>query len=370
MSLNVGAVKSPRELNEFIQFPMALYRRDPLFVPPLLTERREFFSQKKNPIFQFTEVAYFLARQNGKLAGRVTAHINRQHNEFHQEKTGFFGFFECIEDLAVARALMQAAEDWLRQRQVETIRGPFNFSTNEECGFLAQGFELPPVFMMPYNRPFYLAFMEQLGYAKAKDLYAYDYAGDCIPDYLVKLAARIREKSRIRVRPLNMRRFEHEVKTIFDVYNAAWQKNWGFVPATADEFRYTAKSLKSIIEPELALIAEEDGKAIAFSLALPDYNVVLKKMKGRMLPIGFLHFLLGKRKIDRVRVLTMGVIGEYRKRGIDLLLYHDTFANGLRLGYNKCEMSWMLEDNYLINRAMERMGAKIYKIYRIYEKPV
>jgi len=371
MRIRVQPATSRREMNEFIRWPMRLYRNDPFFVPHLIRERKEFFSAE-NPIFEFTDVAYFLAKdEQGEVVGRMTAHVNRRHNEFAGERAGFFGFFECVEDLEAAQALLQTGEAWLRERGMSAIRGPFNFSTNEECGFLARGFDSPPVIMMPYTKPYYLDFMAALGYRPAKDLLAYHYddTGE-IPPHLVRFAERESHRTGVAVRTLDMRRFEEEVKRIFEVYNRAWERNWGFIPMTEAEFRYMARALRQILDPALALVAEREGRAVGFSLGLPDYNPLLKKMNGRLFPFGLLRFLLGRRSIHKVRVVTLGVIEEYRKRGVETLLIYHTFKNGLPKGYTSCEMSWVLEDNLLARRMFERLGATHYKTYRIFEKPL
>jgi GNAT superfamily N-acetyltransferase len=264
---------------------------------------------------------------------------------------------------------MAAAESWLREREVKVVRGPYNFSTNEECGFLAEGFDRAPALMMPYTRPYYLDFMDQLGYEPARNLLAYEY--DCeghIPEHITRVSQRVRERTGVTVRPVDMKRFEDDVATAFRIYNAAWEDNWGFVPMTEAEFRYQAEDLKSAIDPSIVLLAEKDGKAIGFSLALPDLNVVLKKMGGRLFPFGIFHFLIGRRSIHHIRVMAMGVLREFRRAGIDILLYNDTFENGLRRGYHSGEMSWILEENKLMRRALERFGAKVTKVYRIFEK--
>jgi GNAT superfamily N-acetyltransferase len=369
MQVLVTPASSSQDMDAFIRFPLRHYSRDPFFVPPLIYERKKFFSPS-NPIFQFTEVVYFLARdEKGEVVGRVTAHINERHNRHSGEKAGFFGFFECIEDQGAASALMAAAEGVLRARGMKVIRGPFNFSTNEECGFLVQGFDRPPSLMMPYTKPDYPDLMTRLGYSKAKDLlaYEYEYQGS-IPDHLVRFSQRIRERKRIVIRPINMQRFVEDVETIFRIYNAAWSRNWGFVPVTEEEFRSTAKDLRSIVDPSIVLIAEIEGRPVGFSVTLPDYNVLLKKMNGRLFPFGFLHLLFGRKSIRRVRTLLLGVEAEYRLSGIDALLIYDTFERGVSKGYWKGEMSWVLEDNALMRRPLERMGAQVVKIYRIYEK--
>jgi GNAT superfamily N-acetyltransferase len=365
----VTPVTSRRDLMAFIKYPLRLYRNDPCFVPHLLSERKEFFGPG-NPLFEFTDVTYLLARDaRGDVVGRVTAHINHRHNEFTGESTGFFGFFECAERLDVARALLQATDSWLGEKGMTVVRGPFNFSTNEECGFLVDGFDKPPVFMMPYTKPYYVAFVEELGYTHAKDLLAYDctYQGH-IPEHLERFSERARERMDIKIRKMDMSRFELEVETVFNIYNSAWERNWGFVPMTRGEFKYAAKGLKPIVDPAIALIAEKEGEPVGFSLSLPDYNKLLRTMKGRLLPFGFLHLLLGKRSINRVRVILLGIIPQYRNRGIDALLYYETFKRGLEKGYTSCEISWVLEDNVMMDRAARRMGAVPYKRYRIYEK--
>lgn len=369
MDAVVQQVASRRDMRRFIEFPRSLYAGDACFVPHLMLERQRFFSPR-NPLFEFTDVTYFLARGGtGRTVGRITAHVNRRHNQFAGERTGFFGFFESVDDLGVAGALFEAAEEWLRGRGMAIIRGPFNFSTNQECGFLAQGFDEPPVIMMPYTRPYYLDFMERLGYAKAMDLLAYYYdSGGVTPEYLVRFCERIANRSGVTVRAIDMDDFEADAQKAFSVYNRAWADNWGFVPMTEAQFRYTAGELKSIVDPVLALIAELDGEPVGFSLGLPDYNPILKKMNGRLLPLGILHMLLGRRRIDKVRIVTLGVVQEHRRKGIETLLVCRTFQNGIPRGYYRGEFSWVLEDNVLLKRMLERMGATAYKTYRIFEK--
>jgi len=358
-----------REMNEFIQWPMRLYRNAPFFVPPLIQERKAFFSAD-NPIFKFTEVAYFLAKdEQGATVGRMTAHINRRHNEFAGERAGFFGFFECVEDLEAARALLHAGEAWLRERGMSVIRGPFNFSTNDECGFLARGFDSMPVFQMPYTKRYYLDFMAALEYRPVKDLLAYLYesTGE-IPPRVVRFAERAGERSGVTVRTFDRSRSAEEVKCMFDIYNRAWEKNWGFIPMEEAEFRYAAKNMGQVLDPTLALLAEKDGRPIGFSLTVPDYNPLFKKMNGRLLPFGFLHFLLGRRSIRRIRIVAFGVLREYHNRGVEPLLMYHTFKNALLRGHTSCDMSWILEENVLARRVLDNLGAVHYKTYRIFEK--
>jgi GNAT superfamily N-acetyltransferase len=352
MRVEVAEVASPRQMQRFIEYPLELYAGD--------------------PIFEFTQVRYLLALDERRnVLGRMTAHVNRRHNEFAGESTGFFGFFESVERLHVARALTESAEDWLRAKGMSVIRGPFNFSTNQECGFLAWGFDRPPAIMMPYTKPYYLDFMAELGYSTAKDLVAYEYEYQgAIPDYIERFSRKVQDRANVVVRTIDMRNFHEDVRKVFSVYNKAWHENWGFVPMTEGQFRFIADSLKQIVDPALALIAEIDGEPVGFSLALPDYNPLFKKAKGRLFPFGAVAILLGRSEIHRVRVLTMGVVREHRKRGIDILLVYHTFRNGLPRGYRSAELSWILEDNVLLRRAMDRMGAKHSKTYRIFEKPL
>jgi hypothetical protein len=369
MHASVGPVASRSDMNAFIRFPLQLYRHDPLFVPHLLYERKKFF-HPSSPHFTFTQVDYFLARnEQGRVVGRITAHVNRRHNEYTGEQTGFFGFFECVQDQDVAAALLAAAENSLRNHGMKLMRGPFNFSTNQECGLLVQGFDRPPALMMPYTQRYYPDLLTATGYRQAKDLLAYEYGYQgSMPEFLVKFSRRIRERKQITVRPIRRDRFEEDLAAVFAIYNAAWADNWGFVPVTEAEFRYTAKELKPIVDPAVTLIAEKAAKPVAFSVSLPDYNPVLKKMHGRLFPFGLFHWLFGRRKIHKLRTLLLGVVEEHRHSGIEVLLIHDTFVNGIARGYRSSELSWILEDNVRMRRPLERMGAQVEKVYRIFEK--
>ncbi|MFO7957203.1 MAG: N-acetyltransferase [Candidatus Brocadiia bacterium] len=369
MGVHIAEAASRADLKRFIKFPWKLYADDPHYVRRLYAERKEFFGPG-NPIFEFTRVRFLLARDDdGRMLGRMTAHINERHNEFHDERTGFFGFFECVDDNDVAAALMEEAERWLASEGMDRVRGPLNFSTNQELGFLIEGFDTPPAVMMPHTKPRYPEMMESLGYRKAKDLvaYRYEYEGE-IPAYIERFSRTASRRTSATIRTIDRRNFEEDVARAFRVYNNAWARNWGFVPMTEAQFRFTARNLKPIVDTELALLAEIDGEPIGFFLALPDVNVVFKKMKGRLFPFGIFHFLFGRRRIDRVRVITLGIVEEHRRAGIDVMLSHRAFQNGARRGYRWGEFSWILEDNQLLRRALDRMGAQPYKTYRVYEK--
>ncbi len=350
-----------------------MYRGNPYWVPPLKSDVEFLLSTKKNPFFQHAEAACFLARRNGETVGRIAAIIDRNHITIHDEQAGFFGFFECLPDYAIARELLETAAKWLKERDIEIMRGPVNPSTNDECGFLLEGFDSPPMIMMTYTPAYYLDYMERCGLTKARDLYAYiavirDVAAG---GRLERLASAVKARvPGLTVRPANMKQFPREVEAVKVIYNSAWSRNWGFVPMTDAETGSMAKKLKPLIVPELMIMAEVNGKPAAFIVALPDYNQVLGKINGRLGPVGIAKFLWYSRKISDIRVMAMGVTKEYRKKGIEGLLYLESFKAAVKKGYERAEMSWILEDNVLMQRGCELMGGKLYKKYRIYEKKI
>ena len=370
--MQIEIVSDKKGLDRFIRFPWAVYEGDPNWVPPLIREM-EFILGDKNPFFHHAEAAYFIALDRGNVVGRVAAIIDRNHINTHKEQVGFFGFFECLPDPEIARRLLDAATAWLKDRDIEVMRGPMNPSTNDECGFLLEGFDSTPMIMMTYTPKYYLEYMEQCGMVKSKDLLAYI---SIIKDVtasgrLERLAAAVRSRvSGLTVRPANMKNFQRELEIVKEIYNSAWSHNWGFVPMTDEEISSMAKRLKPLIVPELLIMAEVDGAPVAFYMAIPDYNQVLRRVNGRLGPVGLLKFLWYSRKITDVRVLTMGVKEEYRKKGIEGILYLEGLKAISRRGYARGEMSWILEDNLLMRRACENMGGKLYKKYRLYEKKI
>lgn len=360
--------------NKFIMFPWAseIYTDFPHWVPPLISEDKKLFNPAVYPFHKNAEVTLFLLYQNNKPVARVAAIINHNHNKFHNEKTGFFGFFESINSPEASQYILKAASQFCKDRGMERIRGPMNFSTNDVCGFLMEGFDSPPLIMMPYNPPYYIELMEKCGFAKAKDLYAY-FAGPDIKEQLPRLerlARRVMNSGNVVIRNLSFKNISHDIKVIKHIYNNAWSKNWGFIPMTDGEFDYMASDMKKIVDPDLALIAEIDGQPAGFSLALPDYNRIIKKCNGRLFPLGFLHFLFGKSDINTVRLLTMGVVHQYRQKGLDVVFYLESIKRTFAKGYKGGELSWILEDNIMMNRILESIGAQVYKKYRIYEKPI
>jgi GNAT superfamily N-acetyltransferase len=372
--VQVSLVATGLEKDRFIRMQWDFYVGDPNWVPPLLMERHEFLDARANPFFQHAEVALFLATRDGKPVGRIAAVEDRNYNAFHQGKTAAFGLFESVDDPGVAAALFAAARNWARWRGLTSMIGPLSLSTNHECGLLVDGFDVPYV-LMAYNPRYYADLFEACGLVKAKDLYAYERSAAVPPpERFMRVTEKIRHHTGIVLRTLDMASFEAEVSRIKGVYNAAWEKNWGFVPMTDAEFDRLARDLKPIVEPGLILIAEDHGEPIAFSLTVPDVNQVLKHLDGRLtthgLPIGLAKLLWYKRKVDRVRLMALGIKEGYRRRGLDAVLIVETILRTGQLGYSGGEVGWTLEDNELMNRAIEACGAKRSRVYRIYETGV
>lgn len=370
--MTIEQVSNKKDLDQFIRFPWKVYQGNRNWVPPLISEMK-FILSDENPFFRHAEAAYFLARRNGEAVGRIAAIVDRNHINIHNEQTGFFGFFECLADVSIAHSLLNVASGWLKERDIEIVRGPMNPSTNDECGFLLEGFDSPPMIMTTYTPAYYLDYMEQCGLRKAKDLYAYlsvikdVSAGDRLERLASVIKARV---PGLVVRPANMKHFQKELEAVKEIYNSAWSHNWGFVPMTDQEIESMAKRLKQLIVPELLIMVEVNGNPAAFFMAVPDYNQVLSKINGKLGPVEIVKFLWYSRKISDIRVLTMGVKDEFRKKGIEGLLYLESFKAAMRKGYERAEMSWVLEDNELMKKGCEVMGGKLYKKYRIYEKKI
>lgn len=373
MELSIEPVTSRRALREFLTLPWRLYRGDPNWVPPLLSEEYKLLDPSRgNPFFRRAEIALFLARDDrGAPRGRIAAIHNRAHNDAHRDRVGFFGFFECANDPAAAGALLDAARAWARGRGRDRLRGPVNPSMNDACGTLVEGFDSPPAFMMTYNPPWHDALLARCGLAKAMDLWAYYLSDKVMPiERLERLARRLVGKADLRVRPVDLGRFREEVEIIRGLYNRSWAPNWGFVPMSEEEFDYAAKGFRAVVVPDFLLIAESEGRPVGFTLALPDLNRAIRRANGRLFPFGWWKVWRASRRIRFARVLTLGVAPEYQASGAAALLYYELLKRGTAMGYHEGEMSWVLETNTLMNRAMETMGGKVYKKYRLYEGPV
>ena len=363
-------VSDGRGLDRFIAFPYDHYRDDPLWVPQLRRDMRTLLTPGKNPFFEHAEAQYWTARRaDGRTVGRIGAIKNDMHNKEHNDRVGFYGFFESIDDQAVANALFDTAATWLRTKGFDTMRGPMSPSVNDECGLLIVNNGTPPSLMMPYNFPYYQALHERYGFAKAKDLLAFDGGGtQTAPERFVRLAQRAGERRGIKLRTLDMKRFDAEVELIKALYNSAWEKNWGFVPLTEAEIDHLAKQLKPIVVPDLVIYAELEGRIVGFGVGLPDFNLaLLHNRSGRMFP-GILKVLWHARKIHRARILLLGVIPEFRGRGVDALLYQKVWENSVKHGMPSGEAGWILEDNALMNKAATQLGFRVSKTFRIYDK--
>lgn len=371
----VQPVRTAADRRAFVELPFRLYRGDPHWVPPLRRDVHELLDPKRHPFHAHATVELFLARDaGGRVVGRVAAVQNDAHLAEHREPVGFFGFFESERDPAVARALLGAAGAWLAARGLETMRGPANFSANEDWGLLVDGFDGPAKVMMPYNPPWYAELLEGAGLRKAKDVLAYyiGYEGEAAapPERLTRVADALAARYGVTVRSLDMRRFQEEVDRVRVVYNQAWERNWGHVPMSDAELRFMAKQLKPVVDPDLVLFAEVKGELAGFALALPDLNRALKHMNGRLLPFGWAKGLWHGRKIDAMRVLALGVLEPYRRMGVAELMYLHYWRTCPPKGIIKGEFSWILEDNALMRQALEKIGAQVYRTYRLYDAPL
>jgi GNAT superfamily N-acetyltransferase len=375
-SVSIRPVRTRRELKRFVKVPFHLHRDRPQWVAPLIYERMEFLNRGKNPYFEHAEAEYFIAERDGEPVGRISAQIDRRWDEFQGGADGMFGFFETVEDREVAGALLGAAEDWLRAHGRERLLGPMDFTTNDELGILIEGFELRPMVLQPWHPPFYRELIEDRGYAKAMDLLMWYLElgklkeGDQFAPEIHAAAEKALHDEGISIRNIEKRNLGEEMRRFTEVYNEAWSKNWGFVPATDAEVAFHAKLLKQVIDERWGFIAEKEGETVGVAFTLPDVNQAIAKTNGRLLPFGWLRFLLAKRRIDRVRVFALGVKHDYRHSGVAAGLYLKHLDAASPDGVPGGETGWILETNEPMNRAMEGMGGKVVKRYRIYERPL
>ena len=371
MAVEVRPVASRSDMNRFLKLPWRLYRNEPNWVPPLLFERRRFFDRERNPFFQHAEAEYFLAWRGDLPVGRITAHIDHNFNEFQNHKWGMFGFFECEEDPEAAQALLDTAEAWLRERGRDRMVGPMDFTTNDECGVLVDGYDLLPTILTNWQHRYYPGLLEGSGLDKAMDLYMWNLEvsdRSRVHAAIWQVAEEVESKHGIVVRPMRKRDLQAEIGRFLEVYNAAWERNWGFVPLTEAEVRHYAKDLKPILDENWAFVAERDGETVGAALTLPDYNQVLVHLRGRLLPFGWAKALWYRRKISRVRVFALGVKREWQHAGIAARFYQLHFDAAERTPQTGGEMGWILETNQSMNRAMEGMGGRIVRTYRVFEK--
>ena len=373
-SVSIRPVRTRRELKRFVRVPFQLHRDHPQWVPPLIFDRMQFLNRDKNPYFDHAEAEYFVAECDGEAVGRVTAQIDERWDTYQGGGDGMFGFFESVDDPEVAGALLGAAEEWLRSRGRDRVLGPMDFTTNDELGVLIEGYEIRPMILQNWHPPFYRELFEGLGYGKAMDLLMWHLElgelkeGDQFAPEIHAAAKKALRDEGIEIRNIVKRNLSEEMRRFTEVYNEAWADNWGFVPPTDAEVEFHAKLLKQVIDEEWAFVAEKDGETVGVALSLPDINQVLARMGGRLLPLGWLRFLRGKPRIDRIRVFALGVKHAYRHSGVAAGLYLRHLENASPDGVPAGETGWILETNGPMNRAMEGMGGEVVKRYRVYEK--
>ncbi|MDR0956501.1 MAG: hypothetical protein LBL77_01365 [Endomicrobium sp.] len=367
--MKIIKVTDQRQLKQFVRFPWKIYSKVSPWVPPLVSEEMAKLGNK-NPFWMHAKKQLFLAcNDENKVVGRIAAIIDYNYISFHNDRCGFFGFFECIDDIKVAKELFSSVKNWLKENKIYKMIGPMNPSSNDECGFLSKGFNIAPSLMMPYTFQYYLNLAEQSGLKKIKDLYAYnmDVLQDSRVDRLERIVAMTKKKMpMLKIRNIRKDLFKEDLKSIMSIYNKAWGKNWGFVPWSNEEFKAIASKLKLLVEPEMVIMAIIGDVPVGILISLPDYNQVLKKLNGSLLPFGIFKFFYYRKKIDSLRLMIMGVVKEYRHKGIEAVMYEKGLKNALKIGYKNCELSWVLDDNIMTQRTAEMMNGRIYKKYAIY----
>jgi hypothetical protein len=370
VSIEVRPVRSRRELNTFIKLPWRIYRAGDPWIAPLIFERRRYLNRGKNPFFKHADAELFLGWRDDAPVGRISAQVDRAFNDFHGERWGWFGFFECLEDQAAAEALLAAAEGWLRERGQERMVGPASFTMNDEAGILVEGYDRPPILQTPWHHPYYRTLLEGAGLAKAMDLFMWEqwFSELEVLPIIYELADKLEPEHGITLRKMRKQDLEAEIRRFVEVYNAAWSTNWGFVPLAEEELVHAAKENKPLLDEDWLWVAEKGEEAVGAALTFPDFNQVLARLDGRLLPLGWAKALWHRRKIDRVRVGFLGVKPEYQHTGVAAGLYVAHFNEAARKPQSGGEMGWILESNTTMNRGMEAMGAKVVKRYRMYER--
>jgi GNAT superfamily N-acetyltransferase len=366
----VSVVTTAAEKKKFIKFPYNHYSDDTYWVPPLIIEQKKLLNKKKNPFFNNAEIILFSAEFNNEPAGRIAAIIDHRYNDYHNTKTGFFGFFESIDRQSTADLMFRVAEDWLKERGMETMLGPANPGMMDEIGILVKGFDKYPSILMPYHKNYYDKLIKAAGYQKEMDLLTYEVTQQSVDRERSNRAMKIVKKRLpgISIRKINLKKIKDEIKIIRHLFNEAWKNNWGFIPLSEEEFASLASDLKLIVDDDFAHIAEIDGKPVGFSVALPEYNQILRNLNGKLLPFGIFKILWNRKKINKVRTALMGVLPEYQGKGIDALLHREAIENGLVKGIDGSEVGWILENNIQMIRVAEKLGGVNEKTYRMYSK--
>jgi len=366
--------RNSRDVSRFLQLSYGIYQNDPLWVAPLLMDLKKVFTDA-NPLFHHAQMRLWVASHNGRDVGRIAGIIDESHNRVAEDRAAFFGFFESVNNPQVSSRLFRTVTEWAREKGMKRLMGPMSPTTNDECGLLIEGFDSSPVFMMTYNPQYYVALIEAEGFHKAKDLLAFhiDLAG--IPmDRLTRIGRKVKERHpNLSFRPVRKKTLKQDIGKIKEVYNAAWEDNWGFVPMTDAEVDFMAERLKPLLMEGLIWLAEAGSETVGFLLALPDYNMALKPLQGHLLTprlFGFIPYLLGWKRPTRTRVLTLGVKEKYRSKGLESALLIEGLRVGFEAGVRESEASWILEDNVMMRRVLEAIGGRPYKTYRIYEREV
>ena len=371
--INIIEVKSSRDKKRFLEFPWELYKKDPLWIPPLRIEQKELVGYTKSPFYEHNAVQTFLAVRDGKSVGRIAAIDNVGHTEKYDDNLGFFGFFDCEDDQKTASGLFFAAENWLKARGLDSIRGPINPSLNHTLGLLIEGFDTSPFFMMTYNPPYYEKLIENYGFTKSQDLYAYWGHIEMLPKVREKLAPiseMIIERCNVTVRTVNKKRFREDVEMFLRIYNQSLTNTWGFVPMSEAEVKSMAAGLRYLMVPELAVVVEIEGKPVGAAFCLPDYNPRIKAINGKLFPFGFLRLIWRKDRIKKLRIISTNVLPEYQMLGLGLVLVDALVPKAIEWGIQEAEFSWVLESNNFSRGSLEKGGAKRSKTYRIYDKAI
>jgi len=371
MDLNVKKVSTGKELGQFVHFAKTIYNDDPNWVPPIYSEQLKFLDKNKGVFFEIGEAEYFMAFDGDRPVGRISAHVNRQYEKYHDSETGFFGFFECIDDQNVANALFDHAAQWLKSKNKSKILGPMNFTIYDEAGMLCDGYDTMPVVMLTHNPPYYNDLVTAAGFKKAIDWYAFKVYSDVpIKSSYYKIRERILRQKGLEIVPLDMKKFDRAVTDVGVIFKDAWMENWGHVPLSDGQLKHLASELKNVVIPELTFLAYLDGKCIGFSMSLIDANPALKKANGKLFPLGLIKILRELKKTKRIRTMAMGVLKEYRHRGIDVVFYLNTVENGIKMGITEADCSIIVETNDRMIGALEDLHADRYKTFRFYEKEI
>jgi hypothetical protein len=370
--IKIKKVETKSDLNIFIKCQWKFYKNDPYWVPPLLMERKTLLSKEKNPFFKNAEADYFIAYRNDEIVGRIAAIKNDMHLKYHNDNSGFFGFFECINDQEVANALFDTAKKWLKEKGLSSMLGPANPSSNDEWGMLLEGFDDPPRLLMTYNPKYYIDLCSNYGMIKAKDLLAYKLENHKVmgSEKLKRVQQLARDRYKLKISQLDMKNFTKELEKVKFVYNKAWAPNWGFIPMTDEQIDAMAKDLKPLVEPSLVLFGEIDNQLVGFALVMLDYNHIFRQMNGRLLPFNFIKLFTKKKEIKWARIITLGLIPEHQKKGLDAVFYWEIVNRAHNVGIDLGEASWVLEDNEMMNRGAVVMGGDPYKKYRIWQTDI